>query len=85
MERKKLITIIIAAAVIAAVYIPGHLERKELRDEYEIVQKRIEFLQQHNNILTEDVRRLKEDPDYVEKRAREKLGLVREGEIIYEG
>ena len=40
-------------------------------------------LQQQNEQLRERVRRLQSDDHYLEKLARERLGLVRKGEIMY--
>lgn len=40
-------------------------------------------LWQKNRLLTAEIRRLKEDPEYFESVARKELGLVKENEIIY--
>ena len=44
---------------------------------------RIKELKKENKELMEEIRRLKQDPAYVEKVAREELGLIRENEVIY--
>ncbi|RLB43973.1 MAG: hypothetical protein DRH12_01280 [Deltaproteobacteria bacterium] len=44
---------------------------------------RIKKLKKENKELMEEIRRLKKDPAYVEKVARQELGLVKENEIIY--
>lgn len=46
-------------------------------------QKQIEYLRQKNTLLIEEKRRLIEDPLYLERVAREKLGITKEGEVIY--
>jgi cell division protein FtsB len=43
-----------------------------------LVQKR-----QENARLRDDIRRLKEDPGAIETLAREQLGLIREGEVLF--
>ena len=43
----------------------------------------IRRLQEENIQIREEVKSLKTDPDYIEAYAREKLGLAKEGEIIY--
>lgn len=48
--------------------------------EYE---KKIAELQKRNNELEEEKQRLIEDPVYLERVARERMGLVREGEKVY--
>jgi cell division protein FtsB len=40
-------------------------------------------LRAKNRLLASEIRRLREDPKYVESVARKELGLVRENEIIY--
>lgn len=39
-------------------------------------------LMTHNDTLTEDIRRLREDPAAVEELAREELGLIKDGELL---
>jgi len=41
------------------------------------------LLQRHNGLLRERIHRLRHDDLYLEKIAREDLGLVREGEVVY--
>ena len=53
--------------------------------EYKMLDKRIELLIQHNDVLKYEIKRLKEDPEYVQKRAREKLGIISKDEFVYEG
>ena len=53
-----------------------HLEEKGLRDE-------IDRLKRENREMTETKRRLEEDPSEIERRAREDLGMMKEGERIY--
>ena len=48
--------------------------------EYE---KKIVELQRRNEELKEEKQRLIEDPVYLERVARERMGLVREGEKVY--
>jgi len=86
MERKKIVLYLIVSAVIfILVFLPGFSELHKLREENANIKKRISYLQQHNSILKEEVRRMKEDPYYVEKKAREKLGIAKKGEYIYKG
>ncbi len=53
---------------------------REANEQYE---KRIELLEEHNDKLKEELAKMQKDPDYVEKKARDKLGVVKKGEIIY--
>lgn len=44
---------------------------------------KIELLERQQKEINETIRKLKYDRDYLEKQAREKLGLVFEGEEVY--
>ena len=46
--------------------------------------REVEIVEQKNATLTREVQRLRSDLGYIEKIAREELGLVRPGEIIFE-
>jgi cell division protein FtsB len=46
--------------------------------------REIEIVEQKNATLTREVQRLRSDLGYIEKIAREELGLVRPGEIVLE-
>ena len=54
-----------------------------LRDKDEKMNKEIERLTIENRALAGKVNRIKTDPSYVEKIARQKLGLAEKGEVIY--
>ena len=54
-----------------------------MRQKNEDFAKTIERLKVENEELKEEKRRLEEDPVYLEKVAREKLGIVKEGEVVY--
>ena len=41
-------------------------------------------LERENVRLKKEQRLLEEDPAYLEKVAREKMGLIREGEVVYQ-
>ena len=46
--------------------------------------REIEIVDQKNATLVREVQRLRSDLGYIEKIAREELGLVRPGEIVFE-
>jgi cell division protein FtsB len=46
--------------------------------------REIEIVEHKNAILAREVQRLRSDLGYIEKIAREELGLVRPGEIVFE-
>lgn len=61
----------------------GFIKHLKMRGEYNRITEDITRLQEDNINIRKEVKLLKTDPDYIEAYAREKLGLVKEGEIIY--
>ena len=55
-----------------------------LKGEYLQIQDEIQSLEKENARLRQDVESLKTDPQTIEKLARERLGMVREGETVYQ-
>ena len=55
-----------------------------LDKEYRNVKEDIRRLEKENGRLRQQVEALKTDPETIEKLAREKLGMVREGEKVYQ-
>ncbi len=85
MERKKIVLYGVAIlTVLAVVLLPGLSKLHKLRRENVQLQKRIRLLEEHNDVLKDEISKMQEDPEYVEKKAREKLGILKKGEIIYE-
>ena len=72
------------AVVLSIVFLPGYFELKRLREENEEYRRRMQFLEEHNAQLAEELAKMQEDPEYLERKAREKLGIVKKGEIIYQ-
>ena len=84
MERKKLVIYIIAVlAVVTIVFLPGYSRMQKLREKSEEYLQRIELLEANNDRLKNELFKMEQDPEYLEKRAREKLGIVKEGEFLY--
>ena len=82
MAKKRLIYLLIALGVITALFLPGFSRLQELREQNRDLGKRIEILTKVNQELRREKEKLETDPTYVEKVAREKLGMARQGEII---
>lgn len=84
MEKKRVIAgVVIGGLALAAFFLPGHTRLQELKAEREQYEKRITLLEEYNCALQEEVARMSGDLDYIEKKARDKLGIVRKGEIVY--
>jgi len=82
MAKKKLIFIIIGIALIGAIYFPGFARLQQLKEENRMLEKRIDILNKTNEELEEEKKKLETDPTYIEKIAREKLGMVKKDEIV---
>ena len=54
-----------------------------MKGEYKRINKDISRLKTENEGLRGEVESLKKDPDYIEALARKRLGLVKDGELIY--
>ena len=81
MAKKRLIATAIAVLMVA-VFLPGFSKLQELREENRNLERRIEVLTRVIEELDERQEKLKNDLTYVEKVARDKLGMVRKGEIV---
>ena len=67
--------------LLLVVFLPGFSKLQELRDKNHDMTSKIKRLIVENSLLQEELRLVKDDPVYQELIAREKLGVVRKGEI----
>lgn len=72
-----------AATIILLFFLPSFTMMQDHRQKNLEYEKKIAELQRRNEELKEEKRRLIEDPVYLERVARERMGLVREGEKVY--
>jgi len=72
-----------AATIILLFFLPSFTMMQDHRQKNLEYEKKIAELQRRNNELEEEKQRLIEDPVYLERVARERMGLVREGEKVY--
>lgn len=84
MDKKKIIIFSIFGFIaLGIIFIPGYLRIKRLIRKNLELELQIEEARRTNRELREELKRLKNDPVYLERVARQKLGLAREGEVIY--
>ncbi|MFH1395474.1 MAG: septum formation initiator family protein [Candidatus Omnitrophota bacterium] len=84
MERKKIIFYILGIlTILCVIFLPGYSKMQRLREENREKVQRIKLLKENNRKLNSELTKMKEDPEYVERKAREKLGIVKKGEVIY--
>jgi cell division protein FtsB len=61
----------------------GLVDTLRARRQHEAIAASLAQKRQENDRLRNDIRRLKEDPGAIESLAREQLGLIREGEVLF--
>ena len=77
--RRKLYIIIAVATVL---FLPPFVKYQILRYKSKKIDEQIIQLKAENKRLEEEKLKLQTDIAYIEKRAREKVGMVRKGEIV---
>jgi cell division protein DivIC len=82
-KTKIIILSILVAVILVIIFIPGYLKIKKLVRQNKELESQIVQIKQRNLRLKEEQKRLISDPIYLEKVAREKLGVVRKGEELY--
>jgi len=63
------------------IFLPGYTKLQELRDRNRDLEVKIKRLSVENTLLQQELKRIESDPIYQERIAREKMGIVRKGEI----
>ena len=83
MAKKKLIIFFLIVIILLFIFFPGFSRYQKLLSEQRSLEKRIVELEETNKQLEEKKQKLENDIEYIERRAREKLGVVRKDEIPY--
>lgn len=81
MMFKKLFSIFGIAIFLLIIFLPGYTKLQELRDKNRDLEMKIKYLNVENALLQQELKRIENDPVYQEKIARERMGVVRKGEI----
>jgi len=69
------------ALFLLIIFLPGYTKLQELRDRSLDLESKIKRLNVENALLQQELKKLENDPVYQEKIAREKMGVVRKGEV----
>jgi cell division protein FtsB len=88
MRRRRILNALLAFATVvllvdALVGDTGLVERTRARRRLQAAEAALAGLHQQNTDMREEMRRLKDDPDLLEAVAREELGLIRPGELLF--
>lgn len=70
-------------AIFLVIFLPGYAKMQELRQKNKDLEANIRKLKVENIALSQEKEKLEKDPEYLEQVARERLGIVRKGEIVY--
>ena len=74
---------ILPAVVCFLILMPGYLKVRSLKKEILHIKENIERLQKENENLRIEIDKLENDPFTIEKKARERLGMIKEGEVKF--
>ena len=73
----------VITTIVFIFFLPSYTKLQDLKERNADFAKEIQALKKENTQLAEEKRLLEQDPVYLEKVAREKMGLVKEGEVVY--
>lgn len=78
---KKAFWLFAITIVLLLLFLPGYTKLQDLRGKNSSLESKIRRLSIENSLLQQELNRVQNDPAYQEKLAREKMGVVRKGEI----
>ncbi|MFA5114980.1 MAG: septum formation initiator family protein [Candidatus Omnitrophota bacterium] len=69
------------AVLLLILFLPGYARLNQLKEKNRDLETNIRKLKIENSLLNQELKRVENDPLYQEKIARDKMGIVRKGEI----
>jgi len=69
------------AVLLLILFLPGYTKLQESRMKNRQLEEKFRKIAIENSLLQEELKRIENDPFYQEKIARDKMGVVRKGEI----
>jgi cell division protein FtsB len=81
-RRLGIVAMIVLAVVLAVFGVKESVRAWQMRRDMRAVERELTTLQGQQADLTKRVEQLRNDPLYIEKLAREEMGMVREGETV---
>lgn len=76
-------SVLVFLALFVIIFFPGYAKMQELRQKNRDLEDSIKKLQAENLKFSRERERLEKDPEYLERVGREKLGIVKKGEVVY--
>lgn len=81
-NRRGGLLLVLAALYFSALFVSQHWRLVQVRRGLAGIEREISIVSGHNNLLTQEIEKL-HSPAYLEKLARQELGMVRPGEILF--
>ena len=82
MGQKNGVKTAVFVAVLLAVFLPPFIRYQQISYKSRVLDRQLNKIKEDIKNLEEEKRRLETDIIYVEKRARDKIGVAKKGEII---
>ena len=80
---KNAVSLFIFTVIVVILFLPSYTKMQELKQKNQDMFQKIQYLETKNKKLEQEQKFLKNNPEYLEKVAREKMGLIRQGETVY--
>ena len=82
MGQKSIAKTAIFVVILLAAFLPPFIKYQQINYKRGALDRQLKSIKEEIKALEEEKRRLETDIGYVEKKAREKIGIVRKGEIV---
>jgi len=76
-------SLLLGIFVVLIIFLPGYSRLQRLKEKNRLLNSEIEKLSEENQELAHQIERLETDPFYIEKKARDKMGIGKRGEVRY--
>lgn len=76
-------SLLLGIFVVLVIFLPGYSKLQKLKEKNRLLNSEIERLGKENQELAYQVEKLKTDTFYIEKKARDKMGIGKKGEVRY--
>jgi len=80
---KNAIWLFFISIAVFLLFLPSYAKMQDLKLKNTTYERQLKELEKLRAELIEEKRLLTDDPDYLEKIAREKMGLIKENEVVY--
>ena len=83
LNSKRALQLLVIVLIILIIFLPGYTKLQELKERNRDLESKISKIKLENALLKNEILRIQQDPVYQEEIVREKLGVVRKGEVVY--